>query len=206
MLHQHSQTIPTILRDFPEWRRGRREFALWLIELEHDEVHRKLAAARRHLSGLLLDQYQRQPHLTLFVAGFPALERRFDDDYPIRQFETHCRVLNDADLAAFTIEIHQLNSFASAPFFEVHDTDHGIEKARHLLSGTWTEVERDRYLPHVTVGLYAGAFESLAVLERIETFTDEPVSVLISRITFAGYDAAEMGGPMAYKHHVKLRT
>ena len=175
-----------------------------MIELERDEVRRKVEAARKHLSGLLLTSYERQPHITLFVCGFLVHERRWHDDYDKSQFDAHCRLLKESKLEPFPIEIHDLNSFASAPFFKVHDCQGGIEKIRALLSTTEIDIGRDRYSPHVTIGLYSGAFDSRVVMERIRAFAAEPVMLSVDRITFATYDASDIRGTLVYKHQVAL--
>ena len=175
-----------------------------MIELEHDEVHRKVWAARNHLSGLLLAPYERQPHITLVVCGFLVDERRWYDDYDKSQFDEHCRQLEESKLKPFSVEIHGLDSFASAPFFQVHDCQGGIEKIRALLSTTEIDIGRDRYSPHVTIGLYSGAFDSRIVLERIKAFAAEPVRLSVDRITFATYDASDIRGLLVYKQQVVL--
>ena len=175
-----------------------------MIELEHDEVHRKIWAARNHLSGLLLSPYERQPHITLVVCGFLVNERRWYDDYDKSQFDAHCRLLKESKLKPFPIEINGIDSFASAPFFQVYDCQGGIEKIRALLPTTEIDIGRDRYTPHVTIGLYSGAFDSRVVLERIRAFADEPVRLSVDRITFAAYDASDIRGPLVYKQQVVL--
>lgn len=175
-----------------------------MIELEHDEVNRKVWAARNHLSGLLLSPYERQPHITLVVCGFLVNERRWYDDYDKGQFDAHCRQLKESKLKTFPIEIHGLDSFASAPFFHVRDCQGGIGTIKALLSTTAIDTDGDRYSPHVTVGLYSGAFDSRVVLERIKAFADEPIRLSVDRITFAAYDASDIRGPLVYKHQVAL--
>jgi 2'-5' RNA ligase len=204
MLQQHKKTIASPRGDFSDWHRGRKEFALWMIRLEHNAVFRKVEAARKHLSGLLLTPYKRQPHITLFVCGFLTDERRFADDYARHQFDAHCRLIADSGIPPFPIEIGGLNSFASAPFLQVNDLDGGIERLRALLSKTVIEIERGGFTPHVTVGLYAGAFESEAVLERIRTFADDPIWLSVDRITFAAYDSSDISGPLEYKNLILL--
>ena len=175
-----------------------------MIKLEQDTVLRKVETARKHLTGLLLTPYERQPHITLFVCGFLADERRFDDDYARHQLDAHYRLIEDSKIPPFSIEIGGLNSFASAPFLHVFDSENGIERLRTLLSTTTAEIERDRFTPHVTVGLYAGAFESRLVLDRIRSFVDEPIELSVDRIIFAAYDSSDICGPLVYKHHVVL--
>ena len=204
MLHQHKKTITSSPGDFSAWHRGRKEFSIWMIGLENDEIHRILWAARNHLSGLLLSPYERQPHITLVVCGFLVDERRRYDDYDKNQLDAHCRLLKESKLKPFSIEINGINSFASAPFFQVNDCQGGIEKIRTLISTTEIDIGRDRYSPHVTIGLYSGAFDSWVVLERIKTFAAEPVRLSVDRITFAAYDASDIRGPLVYKQQVVL--
>ena len=175
-----------------------------MIKLEQDEVLRKVEAARKHLSGLLLTPYERQPHITLFVCGFLAEERRFDDDYAKHQLDAHCRLIADSRIPPFSIEIGGLSSFASAPFLQVYDPDAGIERIRSVLSTTAIEIERGGFTPHVTVGLYAGAFESGDVLERIKTFAGEPIKLSVDRIIFAAYDPSDISGSLEYKNRIAL--
>lgn len=204
MLHQKNQTLPSIVQDYPEWHRGRREYTVWIIELEREEIIERVEAARKHLSGFLLDSYQRQPHITLFVCGFLADDPRYDDDFCRHQFETHRQLLTDSGISPFSIEIGGLNSFAAAPFLEVHDREGGIERVRALLSATAKEVARGTFKPHVTVGLYSGTFPSRMVCERFATFSPRPVSLVVEQITFASYHASEISGPLVYKHHAVL--
>jgi len=86
----------------------------------------------------------------------------------------------------------------------VRDCQGGIEKIKALLSTTVIDIDDDRYSPHVTVGLYSGAFDSRVVLERIKAFADEPIRLSVDRITFAAYDASDIRGPLVYKHRVEL--
>ncbi|HSB33167.1 MAG TPA: 2'-5' RNA ligase family protein [Nitrospirota bacterium] len=190
--------------DHTEWHRGRREYTAWIIELEREEIIDQVEAARKHLSGFLLDHYQRQPHITLFVCGFLADDPRYGDDYCQHELEIHRQLLTDSGISPFSIEIGGLNSFAAAPFLEVRDREGGIERVRALLSSTATEIARSTFTPHVTVGLYSGTFPSKMVCERIATFSPRPVSLVIKQITFAAYRASEISGPLVYKHRAVL--
>jgi 2'-5' RNA ligase len=204
MLNQKDQTLPSIIRDYPEWHRGRKEYAVWIIEIAQEEILAKVEAARKHLSGFLLDPYRRQPHITLFVCGFLADAPRFGDDYCRHQADAQRQLLKDSGIGPFSVEIGGLNSFASAPFLEVHDREGGIERLRALLSRAAKEVGRDAFTPHVTVGLYSGAFPSKTVGERISTFSGRPVSLAVERITFAAYHTSEICGPLVYKYRAIL--
>lgn len=206
MLYQKQQTIPASQRDPVEWRRGRTTYGLWLVALGTEEISKKVETAREHLSDFLLMPYHRQPHVSIFICGFPAEAATFDDDYSTEQFHGHTELLYKAAIKPFVIEVGGLNSFASAPFLEVRDLDNGIGRVRAVLSTTTQEIGRTSFTPHVTVGLYSRAFQSRIVAERISTFQGKPISLFVERLTFATYEAREIAGTLTGKHTVILQS
>ncbi|HYA87668.1 MAG TPA: 2'-5' RNA ligase family protein [Nitrospirota bacterium] len=206
MLHQGLETIPASKRDYVEWHRGRAEYGLWLIELGTEELFQQVYAAREHLSDFLLKPYYRQPHISVFICGFPAETLSFDDDYSVEQFHAQAELLKNADIRPFDIEVGGLNSFASAAFLEVEDPHNGIEQVRAVLSTTAREIGRSSFTPHVTVGLYSQAFPSSFVTTKISTFQRKPVRLTVNQITFATYEARKIGGALTGKHRVALHS
>lgn len=206
MLHKGRKTIPSCIQDHPEWHRGRTDYCLWLIGIENEELHHKVEAAREHLSEFLLKPYRRQPHITLFVCGFFVDTPQFDDDYSTQQLRIQERSLKEADMKPFSIEIGGLNSFSSAPFLEVDDRDGGIERVRAALSATGREVGRSVFTPHVTIGLYSGAYPSHIISSRIADFPKDPCMLFVDRITFALYRAQDIAGALTYQQDVSLLT
>lgn len=204
MLHRNQETIPSPIRDYPEWHRGRQDYSVWIIELSGMELSQKIAAAREHLSDLLIKPYQRQPHITVYVCGFLADTPRYDDDYSAGQRENDAQLLRAAAVRPFTVEIGGLSSFASAPFLEVADLDGGLDRVRALLSTTGKEISRSAYTPHITVGLYSGAFPGSVVFERLLSFPKDPCRLTVDRITFATYRAREIGGALTGRYEVAL--
>jgi 2'-5' RNA ligase len=204
MLHDHKETIPSPVRDYPEWHRGRREYSVWLIELEGAELVKKVEAAREHLSEFLQKPYLRQPHITLFACGFLTDIPFHPDDYSTKQLETHLQKLHESKVCRFSIRIGKLNSFASAPFFEVEDLEGGIARVREILSASAPEIGRDRFTPHITVGLYSSVFPSAPVGREIASFSSTPLVLTIERITFASYQAREIAGTLTYRAEVVL--
>lgn len=205
MLRDDQNTVPSPDRDYPEWHRGRQRYALWLVRLECDEIRTRIAAAREHLTDLLQRPYCRQPHITLFVCGFPAEAPRWEDDYGEERFRLHEQALRNAAAGSFEVEIGGLDSFASAPFLEVRDHAGGLEAVRKVLAGTSKEIGRESgFVPHVTVGLYTGAFPGRAVRKKLEELPRDPCTITIDRVTFAHYNARELAGPLTYQHEVLL--
>lgn len=206
MLNQRQETIPSIVQDYSDWHRGRRDYSVWLIEAATEEVSKKVEAAKEHLSDYLLKHYQRQPHITIYVCGFLAGTPLFDDDYSTEQLREHTRIMEERNMKSFEIEIGGLNSFASAPFLEVHDPEGGIERARAVLSASVPEIGRSTFTPHLTVGLYSGAYPSQIVAGKITTFESKPVRLKVERITFGTYLAQEIAGALTPRYHVVLRS
>lgn len=208
MLHQTQETIPASQRDYVEWHHGRRTYGLWLVELGTEEISKKVEAARKHLSDFLLKPYLRQPHISIFICGFPTEVPSFNDDYTTEQLHAHAEMLSKAAIKPFVLEVGGLNSFASAPFLEVRDLEGGIERARAALSTTTQEIGRSSFTftPHVTVGLYSLAFQSRVVAEQLSTFQSNPIRLFVERLTFATYEAREIAGALTARHAIVLRS
>jgi hypothetical protein len=84
----------------------------------------------------------------------------------------------------------------------VHDPRGGIVGLREILANGAREFRTAPYRPHLTVGLYAGAFASEAVTGRLAEFPAEPTRWKVERIAFATYRAQEIAGRLAYRHEV----
>jgi 2'-5' RNA ligase len=202
MLHQSPTTIPAENRDFTEWRRGRETYAVWVLPLEEEDVQTRFNAARKHLDGHLLTPYHRQPHITLFVCGFLVDEPQYNDDFTREQVQRQIQTLENARIQSFEVEIGGLSSFASAPFLEVSDREGGIARLREVLSNGAREFRTAPYTPHLTVGLYAGAFPSGEVAERLTVFPADPIRLKVERIAFATYRAREIAGLLTQQQEV----
>lgn len=202
MLNSVQTTIPAENRDFPEWRRGRETYSVWVLLLENEAIQARFEAARDHLNGHLLRPYYRQPHITLFVCGFLVEKLQYNDDFTPMQLLSQVRALEEASLASFKIEIGGLNSFASAPFLEVSDSQGGIARLREILSRGAREFRTAPYFPHLTVGLYAGRYPSGRLAERMNSFAANPIQLVIHRITFATYQAQEVAGLLTSQYEI----
>ncbi len=189
------RTLQNVRRDFPEWHLGRPDYALWALDVDTREVSQAVAVAARHLDGLLLDGYHRQAHITLALGGFPTPTPIHADDYGPADFTAHLEALQALGLAPFEIDIGGLASFTSAPFLRVNDPDGGIGRLHEALGG---ERPEGRYIPHVTVGLYSGAWPTAAVLPRLDALAERPpVRCRIERVSLMRYAATEIGGTLA---------
>ncbi|MBS3809761.1 MAG: 2'-5' RNA ligase family protein [Desulfobacterales bacterium] len=207
MLYQSSGTIPFEIRDFPEWHRGREIYAVWVLRCDENKaIYEKLKAARKHLNGYLTEHYHRQPHITLFVCGFPVKEHKYNDDFTRAQFEAQLQALRKADIQPFEVEVGGMNSFASAPFLEVNDPESGIQRLRKVISRGAFEFRTAPYVPHLTIGLYSDVFPGKKVLAHMAAFSSEPVRLMAEQVTFATYKAEEFAGKLCYEYEFYLKS
>ena len=202
MLASMPTTLPAENRDFPEWHHGRETYTVWILPLESKAVRGKFEAARQHLNGYLLEPYQRQAHITLFVCGFLVDAPHYEDDFTQAQLRSQIQVVESTRMRPFEIEIGGLSSFASAPFLEVRDPQDGIAHLREILATGAREFRTAPYRPHLTVGLYAGAFRSEEVARKMAQFPRNPIRWTVEQIAFASYRAQEIAGMLTYQHKI----
>lgn len=189
-------TLASERRDFVEWHRGRAPYVVWALDLDTPPVRRRVAAAAGHLDGLLLDGYRRQPHVTLTLRGFPAAGRAAADEYTAATLDADLAVLRAAAPAPFTCRLGGLDSFPSAPFLAVDDPDGGISALRRCLPGV--DYPGFRYLPHVTVGLYAGAWPAADVRRRLADWDGgAALACTVRAVGLLAYDPSDIGGPLS---------
>lgn len=201
----HGHTLPTERRDYPEWHRGRRDYAVWIIGVQNRAVQARLDGARAHLAEYLLEPYRRQAHVTLAACGFLTRTRQRPDDYPFHAVARALRGLKAIGPAPFNIEIGGMDSFAAAPFLEVLDPSGSLEEIRGALSREGPGHAHREYVPHLTIGLYSGRFDTKAVAERMSSFGPQPpIPLPVTEISFATYAANEIGGPLSVRHVLSL--
>lgn len=204
MLRQVRHTIAAEKRDFPEWHHGRKTYAAWILRCDAPAIQEKFEAARIHLAEYLLEPYRRQPHITLFVCGFLVDEPQYNDDFTPAHLNTQIQTLERTHVHPCEIEIGGLNSFASAPFLEVHDLAGCIQRLRKILATGAPEFRTAPYIPHLTIGLYAESFSGQEVLERMAVFSSEPVRLQVERITLATYRAEEFAGRLRFERDIEI--
>jgi len=67
-------------RDYPEWRRGRERYAIWMVDADTAPLRERVGRVRGELAGLFAP-HQRSPHITLHVCGFISEPAILDDDF-----------------------------------------------------------------------------------------------------------------------------
>ncbi len=193
--------MENVRRDFPEWHKGRARYLLWAIDVDRASVRAQVASASAHLLDLLLDDYRRQPHITLALCGFPASAPQYDDDVSLAQIEAQVAALRLAlpRLRPFAIDIGTLSSFSSAPFLHVAVAGDEIAALRACLVPAMANMnhQADDYTAHVTVGLYQAAFPCAPVGLRLAAFPAAPATrCIVDCIKLMSYAAVDIAGPL----------
>lgn len=199
-------TLPMEDRDYPEWRKGRTHYGVWLVDADLGPVRTRMEQARTHLAPLLAD-HQRQPHITVFVCGFIAAAVAHDDDFTPTMLGAQQAALQALQPAPFTLHVGGIDSFDSAVFLRVSDPENGLAPLRHVLGQDAHEIRQATYVPHLTVGLYQGAFDKQGVSDRLQCFVPgAPIPLHVERIHFASYEACVSGGPLELRVSHRLHT
>jgi 2'-5' RNA ligase len=192
-------TLRNERRDFPEWHLGRPDYALWALEFDSTAIAARMAAAQRHLAPWLLDGYVRQAHITLSLCGFPSALPRHADDFGPAQLRAQLAALQQVRPLPFAIAIGGLATFSSVPYLTVQAAGATLQTLRACLAAPSALAAPDRYVPHVTVGLYADAWPMPAVQQSLDAFAMcepgcEDVSARVSGVSLLAYTATEIGG------------
>jgi len=191
-------TIGSERRDFVEWHRGRSPYVFWALDVDIPEVRNELSRVEHHLSGLLLNDYQRQPHVTLDLCGFPARLPNAPDEFSAVLLRDQLHRLRAAGLVEFELEIGGLSSFVSAPYLQVSETAGRLVSIRECLAENGINRLQGNYVPHCTVGLYVAAWPAGPVVERLRAYHGQStIRYLARRISLMSYHPTEIAGPLA---------
>lgn len=183
--------------DYPSWHRGRSRYAVWIVDGETDAILAYSTQARAHFADVLYTPYRRQLHVTVFVSGFWVETPRWDDDYSPAQRLAQQRCLQQLTLPPFTITLGGLNSFASALYIEVQDSDQGLARIRQALQGVMPELRWAPYVPHLTLGMYRCAVATRPLVERMQHWeAPPPLRLRVQQVHLITYAAHEPLGPL----------
>ncbi len=193
-------TLPNVQKDFTAWRAGRRRYAVWAIDLNHDWLREACEDMRQHCADLLLPNYARRPHVTLRICGFPGPDRRLDDNYTQADLAAQVSALESAQIEPFPISIGALDTFTTAPYFSVIDIECGIARSRQALAmpaGDGPGEKGFPYIPHVTFGLYGRRFPMPDVASRLNSAPKiANAQLTVKQLTLMTYEASVIAGPL----------
>ncbi len=202
-------TWPSVQRDFREWHRGRRQFSVWAIRLETagTAIDQRLGQVRAALQPLLLPGYARQPHITLHICGFPAPALQRADDFDRQQLQAQIDAVAGLRLAPLTLHIGGAFSFASAACLAVQDDHQALQRLRRVWQQAAPGADATPYVPHVTAGLYGGAWPLAAVQARLAPLVTLPtIRVQVQALDWMVYDSRHIAGPLCTLLRLDLAT
>ena len=185
-------TVPSQIRDFAEWHGGCRHALVWALEISSSEVDELLSAARRRLDGLLLPRYERQPHVTSAYAGLEPRQGATPSGhlYPPELLERDLEALRHLIPHRVELSVTGWGSFSMAPYLGVEGT--GVTELHEALAAPG-----ERYVPHVTIGLYGVAEHIDLVAERMTGWPAAAVQVEVGAASLLRYETADIAGPLS---------
>jgi 2'-5' RNA ligase len=192
-----SHTLCNVRRDFPEWHLGRRHYALWALQVDTAPVRQRMQDAQAHLVHHLLEDYQRQAHITVGLCGFLGAAPQHADDFGLADLQAQLTDLRQLRPAPFGLRVGGLASFTSVPYLSVQADAGHLEALRLCLAGAGMNAAPGPYTPHVTVGLYAGVWPLADLQAQFSRFTaTDPLALTLHGISLVSYAPHEIGGPL----------
>ena len=189
-------------REFPQWHKGRDRYYVWAIDIRSPEIQVRINQISHICKAYLLDDYQRTPHITVFVAGFLQQAVIHDDDFDDVHLEAQKAILKNTITQKIPLSVTGVNSFLSCPFLEIIDEENGLQKIRNALFSLYGQPHRPEirdgdYLPHITLGLYKSNYPYQQIATLLSEYRKlEPISLLVDNISLMSYDAKVIGSSL----------
>lgn len=154
------------------WHRGRRWYHVWVLRVDDAAVRARRAAVWETMAGWLEPSAPDDPHVTVWVHGFdpPGFH------HPLEGAEVPLRVGG-------------AGSFASCPYLEVRGPLDPLRRAFPGGEERWAP-----YLPHLTVGRYAGAVPVAPVVRALRPLRRLPPLDTRGRLCHVVVDALDPAG------------
>lgn len=196
-----ANTIPHSRRDFAEWHNGISHYGFWAALVEAADWLELVEAARLHVRQFIHPGYQRAPHITVAACGLLS-----EEHFGSRLKGLQADALAGAEISPFCLTANGLDSFTSAPYITVEDPAGALGRIRLILNGISKEDNPPaRYRPHITLGLYQGAFQTRAVADHLKAFRPPPVKPLrVTELAFCSYETSRIQGPFVVLERVAL--
>ncbi len=195
-----SKTIPHCEHDFAEWHRGISHYGFWAVLVDDQGWLELIETARSYVERFIHPGYRRAPHITVAACGLLS-EEHFSTKLQRRQ----TTALNEAKVPPFFLRTGMLDSFASAPYITVEDPDGSLDKLRSILAMISKEDNPADYKPHITLGVYQGAFETLLVANHLREFRSVSTKQLsVTELAFCVYETSDIQGPFIVVERVAL--
>lgn len=196
------KTVPCHDRDFVEWHNGISHYGFWAVVVKDPAWIALCDEAREHVKGFVHPGYQRAPHITVIACGL------FDQNhFSAEQLNRQKAALSEMRISPFHLAAGSLNSFTTGPYLAVEDRAGTISQIRDRLVMISAEDTPVRYEPHITLGLYRDAFDTVEIADCLARFTCKPVGpMLAAELSFCVYETKEVQGRFDIIERVKLNA
>ncbi len=185
------------------WHRGRRRYAVWVLRVDAPAVLARHAALADVLAPHGALPFA-DPHITVFVAGFPTAVPLHDDDVAEDTLAEQVAALTTAALPSPRLVVGGLNAFLSCAMLEVLDPHGDLDALRAPLAGALREVRFAPYLPHLTVGPFGDTRPTGPIADVIRPYRVlPPLPLRPDAIELVTFDASA-AGPLATVARVGL--
>jgi hypothetical protein len=186
------------------WHRGRKTYAIWMLELNAKWLDERVARARQHLAPWLVARYERVPHITVAIAGFLGSYRMADDDADPVALARLIQSLKAEPPPTVELEIGGLNSYRSVAFLEVRDCGARLARVREQVRAG-DDFREGPYEPHLTLGHYQHAISANDLAHRFSEFDDiMPRRYVARALCLATYEASDFAGPLTLATRIVL--
>lgn len=190
MHHKPQLTFKNEDRDFHEWHQGVTHYGLWAFIIKDEEWTNCLSNLQKKLSMYLHDEYQRQPHITVFTCGL------LPDGIQTKEIDRQAQEINKLAIKPFLMEFESFHSFLNCPALRVRFPDNSLTRIRTSLNNILKEDRVAPVEPHATIGLYNGIYSIPEIFARAQ---DTPVTLkplLINEISYCVYETKSIKGPL----------
>jgi 2'-5' RNA ligase len=196
------KTVPCLDRNFMEWHNGISHYGFWAVVINDLNWIELWNAARVHMKRFIHPGYQRAPHITISACGL--LDQ---NHFSTEQFKQQWRALNQIMIPPFYLRVSSLNSFTTAPCLIVEDSTGTLRQIRDRLAVISEEDEPVQYQPHITLGFYRDAFNTVEVADCLVRFKYTPMKpMLVTELAFCVYETKEIQGQFRIMKRVKLNA
>lgn len=149
---QSSKTMGLQHGVLDKWHRNRNRYAIWVLRVDSPQVKAWLKQCQQQLIDWI--EPVNEPHITVWVSGFPTTAPKHDDDVLIDDLERAAKELKNGP--PIRVRLGRFNSFQTSAFIEIEDHLSHIAACRKQLK-THPEIRFENYVPHITLGNYHDA-------------------------------------------------
>lgn len=194
-------TIKNLDKNFIEWHQNIPYYGFWAFKINDKSWLNKTLEYQKILSPYLIENYQRQIHITLFTCGLTQFSK--DDQLKLDEQLSHIKSLN---LEAFSLSIKEFSSYAGSPILLPNIQTEVINQLRQTLTTFHHEDRTQEFQAHITLGLYNQTVSFHQIFQLVKGISLKKINpIVVDEVHYCLYDTRSIKGPIQFKASVKLR-